>query len=99
MCRWSSWSAPTPEGAKWHDYWVQDCSAATENILVEARALGLGTVWLGVHPLEERVAGLRTLLGIPPELVPFALIPVCYPAAEQPPSGRYHADRVHRERW
>jgi nitroreductase len=88
-----------PEGGRWYDYWVQDCAAATENILVEACALGLGAVWLGVHPLEERVEGLRQLLGIPASIVPFALIPVGYPAEHKPPSARYQAERIHWGRW
>lgn len=54
-----------PEGCKWPRTWDQDCAAATENLLVEAALLGLGAVWLGVHPLAERVDGIRELLGIP----------------------------------
>lgn len=88
-----------PENCTWPQYWVQDCSAATENILIEARAMGLGTVWLGLHPLEERVKGLRDLLGIPSGIVPFALVPVGHPAEEKPPAARYDAARVHWERW
>ena len=61
-------------GRKWPQMWEQDCSAATENILIEAELLGLGAVWLGVHPLEERVEGLRALLGIPEDVVPFAVV-------------------------
>jgi nitroreductase len=81
------------------DYWVQDCAAATENILIEAAALGLGAVWLGIHPRPERVAGMRRLLGIPDAIVPFALVPVGYPAEEKPPADRYDEARVHRNRW
>lgn len=80
-------------------YWVQDCSAATENILVAATALGLGAVWLGVYPLEDRVKGLRKLLGIPEHVFPFAIIPVGYPAEGKPPAERYSDSRVHRDRW
>ena len=46
-----------PGDAKWAVLWEQDCSACTENLLIEAELLGLGAVWLGVHPLEERVDG------------------------------------------
>ncbi len=88
-----------PEGIQWPGYWVQDCAAATENLLIEACALGLGAVWLGVHPLEEREEGVRRLLGIPDRIVPFALVPVGYPAEQKPSSGRYDAARVHREAW
>jgi len=59
---------------KYEGYWVQDCSAATENLLIAAQAKGLGAVWLGVYPIEERVAGFRNLLGVPDHVIPFALI-------------------------
>ena len=88
-----------PEACKWPQMWVQDCSAATENMLVKAAALGLGAVWLGVHPLEERERGARALLGIPDHVVPFAIVPVGHPAEVKPPSERYDPARVHLERW
>lgn len=80
-------------------FWVQDCSAATENILVAARARGLGTVWLGVHPMEDRVKGMRKLLGLPETIVPLSIIPVGYPAEEKPRASRYDPSRVHYNRW
>jgi nitroreductase len=88
-----------PQDLPWDQFWEQDCSAATENILVEAQALGLGAVWLGVHPLQERVDWLRELLGIPSEVVPFALVAVGYPTRTKPPSNRFDEDRVHYDRW
>ncbi|NLG85338.1 MAG: nitroreductase family protein [Firmicutes bacterium] len=80
-------------------YWVQDCAAATENILIAATAKGLGSVWLGVYPVAERMEALRRLLGIPEEIVPFALIPIGRPAEEKPPADRYDPQRVHYDRW
>jgi nitroreductase len=88
-----------PEGGKWPQYWEQDCAAATENLLIEAERLGLGAVWLGVHPLAERVDGIRALLGIPAQVVPFALVPVGRPAETKPPAERYDPARVRHERW
>lgn len=84
---------------KWPQFWEQDCAAATENLLIEAEVLGLGAVWLGVHPLPERVAGLRRLLGIPDHVVPFALVAVGWPAQRKPPADRYDPSRVHHDRW
>ena len=89
----------TPAGCKWPQMWEQDCSAATENVLVEAAALGLGAVWLGVHPLEDRVSALRELVGAPPEVVPFAVVSVGHPAEQKAPSGRFDPARVHRDHW
>lgn len=89
-----------PTGKKWPDYWPQDCSAAVQNLLLAARAEGLGTVWTGVYPFEERMAGCRSLLQIPPEIFPFAVIPVGYP--KEPPDAfkqkdRYRQELVHRD--
>jgi nitroreductase len=79
--------------------WVQDCSAATQNILLAARALGLGSVWLGVYPIEERIAGARKLLGLPENIVPLSIVAIGYPAEAKPPADRFNAERVHRNRW
>lgn len=80
-------------------FWVQDCSAATQNLLLAVRAQGLGGVWLGVYPREERVEGLRELLGLPEHVVPLALVSIGHPASEQGPANRYDEGRVHRNRW
>ncbi len=88
-----------PGAGKWPQYWEQDCAAATENVLIAAEQLGLGSVWLGVHPLTERVEGVRRLLGIPESIVPFALLPIGWPAERKEPADRYDAARVHHERW
>nr|HID12938.1 nitroreductase family protein [Anaerolineae bacterium] len=80
-------------------YWVQDCSAAAENLLLAATALGLGAVWLGVYPNEERVAAMRQVLGIPETIVPLNLISIGHPMEEKEPRTQYDESRVHRERW
>jgi nitroreductase len=80
-------------------FWVQDCAAATENILLEATELGLGAVWLGIYPREDRVAYLRKILHIPEQIMPFALIPVGYPAETKEALQRYEDVRVHWEQW
>lgn len=80
-------------------YWVQDCAAATQNILVAARAMGLGAVWLGIHPREDRVEGIRGLLEIPDQIVPVSMIPVGHPAEEKPPAERYDETKIHHDRW
>ena len=81
------------------DLWVQDCAAATENILLAVQDLGLGAVWLGVYPNQERVIGLRQLFNMPEEVIPFALVPVGYPAEHKDPANRYREDRVHLNNW
>jgi nitroreductase len=80
-------------------FWVQDCAAATENILIEAQQLGLGAVWLGIYPIEGRVEGPRRLLGIPDYVVPFALVALGHPAEYTKAVRRYDASRVHVDQW
>lgn len=80
-------------------YLLQDCSAAIENILLAANALGIGACWLGVHPRQERLKGLREILDIPQDILPLAVISMGSPGEEKPPRTRYSADRVHWERW
>ena len=80
-------------------YWVQDASAATENLLLAATALGLGTVWLGVHPRESRVDPIRKVLNIPENIVPLNLVSIGYPAEEKEPRTQYEEQRVHHQQW
>jgi nitroreductase len=84
---------------KYSGYWVQDCAAATENMLLAAVELGLGAVWLGVYPTEERVTALRKLLHIPETAVPFSLVSIGYPAEQQNPSDRFDTSRIHYNTW
>jgi len=80
-------------------YWVQDCSAATENILLAAHATGLGAVWLGVYPREERIQELTRLLGLPEQVSPLAVLSIGYPAEHKEPARRFDESRIHRDRW
>jgi len=88
------------KSARYPDYWAQDCSAATQNLLLAAHALGLGAVWLGVYPLEERVAGVKRILGLPEQIVPLCLVALGYPVVKsEPPDRRFNEDRLHRNHW
>jgi len=80
-------------------YWVIDCSAAVQNLLLAAHAVGLGAVWTGVYPQQERVEGFRRLLGLPKTVTPHSLVPLGYPAEQPTQEERYRADRVHRNVW
>jgi len=81
------------------EMWIQDCSAATENILLAVNAKGLGAVWLGIYPREERINGMRKLLNVPEHIIPFSLISIGYPAEKKPPANRYDSSRVHKNKW
>jgi nitroreductase len=87
------------EREKYPGFWVEDCSAATENILLEAEDIGLGGVWLGVYPHDERVKGLAELLGLPSSVVPLSIVALGYPAEKKPPAERFDPSRVHTNRW
>jgi nitroreductase len=80
-------------------YLLQDCSAAVENMLLAAQALGLGACWLGVHPREDRMAHLRSTLGIPEPVIPIAVVAVGWPGEERPARTRFAPSRVHNETW
>lgn len=80
-------------------YLLQDCSAALENLLLAAHALGLGACWLGVHPREDRVAHIRLLLAVPDAVIPVAIVSLGWPAESPAPRTRYRADAVHHETW
>ncbi|NLI79146.1 MAG: nitroreductase family protein [Candidatus Riflebacteria bacterium] len=80
-------------------FWTQDCSAATQNLLLAAHGMGLGAVWVGVHPMEDRIAGLRKLFAVPDHLVPFSLVPVGWPAENRTSPARYDPSRIKRNRF
>ena len=84
---------------KYPGFWVQDCSAAAQNILLAAHDKGIGSVWTGIYPIKERVEGFRRLLGLPENVVPFCLVPLGYPAKQVPQVDRFQRDRVHHNGW
>lgn len=76
-------------------YIVQDCSAATQNIMLAAHAHGLGSVWLGMYPREERMREVGKLLSIPDHIFPVALISIGYPDEHKESPDRFNTDRIH----
>jgi nitroreductase len=85
--------------AGYHEHMILDCSAATENILLAAHALGLGAVWVGIYPWEDRMEFFRGLLRIPPNIKPISLAALGHPAEERSETNTYRADRIHNEYW
>jgi len=80
-------------------YLLQDCSAAIENLLLAASSLGLGAVWLGVYPREERMNHIKTVFNSPENIIPVACIAVGYPAEKKEARTRYNPNFVHFEKW
>jgi len=81
------------------EFWVQDCSAAAENILLAAEALGLGAVWTGAYPVKERIAFLQKTLGIPENVIPLNLIAVGYPQGVEKPKDKFDPAAIHWQKW
>lgn len=81
------------------DRWILDCSAVTQNMLLAAHALGLGAVWLGIHPDQIRIDGMHRLVGLPANVHPLSLVAIGYPGRETNSIDRYRPDRVHFNQW
>jgi nitroreductase len=77
------------------DHWVQDCSAATENILIAAAGMGLGAVWIGVYPYPSKIKPLTEALGIPERVTPLSMVLVGHPAETKPPRTQYDEHKVY----
>ncbi|MFH0826265.1 MAG: nitroreductase family protein [Candidatus Omnitrophota bacterium] len=86
-------------GGEAREFWVQDCSAATENILLAAEAMGLGTVWTGMYPFYQRVEYVQKVLGIPREVIPLNVIAVGFPTGEDRPKDKFDPANIHWDKW
>ncbi len=80
-------------------YLAQDCSAATENLLLAAHAVGLGACWVGVYPNEAGMGKVRALLNLPPNIAPIAVVALGWPGEQLPPRTRYNGESVREETW
>jgi nitroreductase len=88
-----------PRQEKHPGMWVQDLSAATENLLVAAHAKGLGAVWVALHPREDRVQAIQKLAALPEPFVPFALVPLGHTAEKPEPEDRFRPELIHLNKW
>ena len=88
-----------PEVEMENIFWYEDCSAAAENILLAAHALGLGAVWTAGYPAEERIAPIAAALGIPENVKPLCIIPVGVPAENPEPKDKWKPENIHWEQW
>ncbi len=80
-------------------YWMQDCCAAVENILLAAHGVGLGAVWTAVYPESSRIEGFRELVGLPEHVIPLALVPIGYPNTPPGSVNRFNRTRIHYDKW
>ena len=86
-------------GGEARDYWVEDTSAATENLLLAAHAMGLGAVWCGIYPQSEKVKYMSELLQLPEYIVPMGIVAIGHPAESPEPKDKWDAERVHVNVW
>lgn len=80
-------------------FWVQDCSAAIQNLLLAAHSLGLGAVWTGCYPIEDRVESFRKAFALPEKVIPLGLVVLGHPAQEVAPVDRYNESKVYHNRY
>lgn len=80
-------------------FWQQDCSAATQNLLLAAEALGLGAVWTGVYPDPQRSSDLSAFLGLPETVQPLCAIPIGHPAGDDKPKDKWKPENIHYGKW
>lgn len=79
--------------------WPLDCSAATQNVMLEATELGLGSVWLGTYPSEGIYKPLAELLNLPDAVIPVSMIAIGYPDGEVTPKDKFDQSKIHYEKW
>ena len=80
-------------------YWMLDCSAASENLLLAAEALELGAVWTAIYPEEQRIENVRKVLSLPEHIVPFNLIPIGYPQRNEEAKDKFKQENIHYNQW
>lgn len=80
-------------------YWVIDCAAAVQNLLLCAHALGLGGVWTGTYPNEERMDAYTTIFDLPEHVIPHTLVVIGHPAQKPPHQDRFNPERIHYNGW
>lgn len=87
------------EEGEGRDFWIQDVSAATENILMAAHAQGLGAVWCGIHPIKAREKAIADILGLPKDIIPLSAVCIGYPAHEHQPKDKWNPKAVHYDKY
>ena len=81
------------------DFWYEDAAAATENMLLEIEALGLGGVWIGGYPVEERIKSIKEMFNLPDNIIPFNIISIGYPDGSDQPKDKWKPENIHWEKY
>lgn len=88
-----------PDVAQVNHLWRDDLGAATENLLLAVEAYGLGACWTACYPYPERMDPIRAAVGLPPTVVPYAVVPIGVPSGDTQPKDKWDPERVHYNRW
>jgi nitroreductase len=81
------------------EVWIQDTSAASENILLAAEAIGLGAVWCGIWLNPEPTRYVKRILSLPEEIQPLNIISIGWPTGEEKPKDKWNPSNIHWEKW
>lgn len=86
-------------GGEENPFWAQDCSAATQNLLLAAEAIGLGAVWTAAYPDKERCKAISEALGLPSTVQPLCVVPIGHPAGDDKPKDKWKPENIHYGKW
>lgn len=81
------------------EFWIQDCSAASQNILLAAQSMGLGAVWTAAYPAEDRMQTVKETLNLPEHIIPLNVIPIGYPTGIEKPKDKWKPGNLHWDKW
>ncbi|MCP3927838.1 MAG: nitroreductase family protein [Bacteroidetes bacterium] len=81
------------------EFWIQDCSAASQNILLAVESIELGAVWGAVFPSEERIKKVIKILNLPKHIIPLNVISIGYPTGEEQPKNKWIEENLHWQEW
>lgn len=90
---------PAKAHKQMEEYAVIDSTLASQNILLAAEAMGLGAIWTAAYPYPDRMRSVKTLLAIPPDVIPLNVIPIGHPTGEDKPKEKFNSGKIHKEKW
>ena len=83
-----------------NETWIlENCSAATQNILLSAYGLGIGSCWISVYGSEDTFKKIKSLFNLPENIIPFSLISLGYPDEEVKTEERFKEEKIHFNKW
>lgn len=80
-------------------YWIMDCSAAIQNMLLAVEHLGLGAVWTALYPNQDRIDVAKSVINFPEHIMPLAFIPIGVPVGDETPKDKYNEEQIHWNKW